>query len=261
MRLRRSIMSIVVLSLAAAACSSSATPTPSPTAVPSATEAASAPTASASEAASQSEAAASPSAAASGLPSSFPPSFPPTTTFTFRGTKTANSKPFTMAPPARVSWSFSGSGAFSATIVPTGGVNTTSTGTIASTSGRGSGDTWIYGSSAEFTINVTGTGAYSITVMSPVAPTILPMPANFSGTFGTTTQPFAATGDITIAYATQGGGPFDISLIDAVTGFSVVDAAGGTGPTTSTAVVHDLSGTYAFDVTASGAWTVSVKGP
>jgi hypothetical protein len=261
MRLRRSIMSIVVLSLAAAACSSSATPTPSQTVAPTPTAAASAPEASASGAASPSEAAASPSPAASGAPSSFPPSFPPTTTFTFRGTKTANSKPFTMAPPARVSWSFGGSGAFSATIVPTSGVNTTSTGTIASTSGKGSGDTWIYGSSSEFTINVTGTGAYSVTVMSPVAPTILPMPADFRGTSGMTTQPFAATGDITIAYVTRGTGPFDISLIDVVTGYSVVDAASGTGATTATTVVHGLNGTYAFDVTSSGPWTVAVKGP
>ena len=263
MRLRHTITSIVALSLAAAACSSSATPTPSPTGAP-----ASAPAASPSEgAASPSGAATSPSAEASvqpsGAPSSFPPSFPPTATFTFRGDKTANSKPFTMVTPARVSWSSNGPGPFNAVVVPTSGVNNISTGTIADVSGRASGTTWIYGdgSPSEVTINVTATGSFGVTVMSPVPPTVLSVPANFNGSFGMTTQPFAVSGDVTIAYSTQGPGDFDLQLIDATTGYSVVDAASATGATTSTTVIHDLAGIYAFDVTSKGRWTVQVKGP
>jgi hypothetical protein len=262
MRLRRSIMSIVVVSLAAAACSSSATPTPSPTEVPT-----SAPAASASEAASSSgsaapsNAGASPSAEASAQPSGPPASLPPTTTFTFKGDKTANSKPFTMWTPARISWSSSGSGPFTAVVVPTGGINNISTGTIADVTGRASGTTWIYGdgSSSEVTINVTATGSFGVTVMSPVPPTVLSVPANFNGSFGMTTQPFSTSGDIAITYSTQGD--FDLTLIDATTGYSVVNAATVTGATMSSTVIHDLNGTYAFDVTTKARWSIQVKAP
>ena len=263
MRLRRSIMSIVVLSLAAAACSSSATPTPSPTEAPTSAPAASASEAAASpgESAAPSGAVASPSAEASAQPSGPPASLPPTTTFTFTGDKTANSKPFTMWTPARVSWSSSGSGPFTAVVVPTGGVNNISTGTIADVSGRASGTTWIYGdgTSSEVTINVTASGKFGVTVMSPVPPTVLSLPANFNGSFGMTTQPFSASGDITITYSTQAD--FDLTVIDATTGYSVVDAASATGATSSSTVVHDLNGTYAFDVTSKARWSIQVKGP
>ena len=263
MRLRRSIMSIVVLSLAAAACSSSATPTPSPTEAPT-----SAPAASAGEAAASPGESAAPDRRGGvaerrgvGAAVRTARSLPPTTTFTFTGDKTANSKPFTMWTPARVSWSSSGSGPFTAVVVPTGGVNNISTGTIADVSGRASGTTWIYGdgTSSEVAVNVTASGKFGVTVMSPVPPTVLSLPANFNGSFGMTTQPFSAAGDITITLLDQAD--FDLTLIDATTGYSVVDAASATGATSSSTVVHDLNGTYAFDVTSKARWSIQVKGP
>jgi hypothetical protein len=167
-----------------------------------------------------------------------------------------------MITPALVSWSSNGPGPFTAVVVPTGGVNNISTGQIADVVGRASATTWIYGdgSSSQVTINVTASSKFGVTVMSPVPPTVLSVPANFNGSFGMTTQPFSATGDVTIAYSSQGG-DFDLTLIDAATGYSVVHVASASGPTQSSTVIHDLNGTYALDVTTKARWTVQVKGP
>lgn len=257
MRVRRSIMAIVVLSLAAGACSSSATPTPT-TAPPTPTGSAPAESASA-----EPSMEASPSAEASAAASpaaSLPASFPPATTFNYKGSKAGTSAAFDMYTPAQVTWTWSGKGPFTATIAPTGGVNNISTGTIANTTGKGSGSTWIYGdlTKSNYTITTTGTGDFNISVMSPVAPTTLPLPANLQGSSAMTTQPVQISGDVTITYQFRGSGDWDLSLIDATTGASVVDAAGGTGSVASSAVVHDLNGLYAFDVTTNSQWSVMV---
>ncbi|MFI5225271.1 MAG: hypothetical protein ACHQ3P_01200 [Candidatus Limnocylindrales bacterium] len=145
--------------------------------------------------------------------------------------------------------------------MPTSGVNNISTGTIADVSGRASGTTWIYGdgTSSQVTINVTATASFGVTVMSPVPPTVLSVPANFNGSFGMTTQPFSASGDLLISYSTQAD--FDLTLIDATTGYSVVHVATATGATSSSTVIHDLNGIYAFDVTTHARWSVQTKSP
>jgi hypothetical protein len=252
-------MSIVVLSLAVSACSSSATPTP-PAPTPTAAASVAAESASA-EASMEASPSAEASAGASAPAASLPASFPPATTFTYKGSKPGMSAAFDMYTPAQVTWSWSGRGAFNATIAPTSGVNNISTGTIANTDGKGSGTTWIYGDlqKANYTITTTGTGGnFEINVVNPLAPPVLPMPANLQGATGMTTQPVQISGDVTITYQFRGSGDWDVSVIDAATGASIVHAVSGTGSLASSTVVHALNGLYAFDVATTGQWSIMV---
>jgi hypothetical protein len=254
-------MSIVVLSLAVSACSSSATPTPpAPTPTAAASAEASMEASPSAEASMEASPSAEASAGASAPAASLPASFPPATTFTFKGSKAGTSPAFDMYTPAQVNWTWSGKGPFNATIAPTGGINNISTGTIANTDGKGSGTTWIYGDlqKANYTITTTGTGDFNISVMNPVAPAVLPMPANLQGATGMTTQPVQISGDVTITYQFRGSGDWDVSVIDAATGASIVHAVSGTGSLASSTVVHALNGLYAFDVATTGQWSIMV---
>lgn len=202
-----------------------------------------------------------PSDAPVAVASATPAPLGPPRTFTDKGSGSHRSNAFTISLPARIDYTFTGSGAFSASIESTDGSG--SVGQIADIVGSDTSSTWVYGDgvNSRVYLDVATTGSFTITVTSHATPTVQSPPAAYDGRWGVMTSPFMVSGDVTVRYSHEGPGDFIVDVIDASTGEqgdNVVDAVGaGSGETG----VAGLDGSYAFVVVADGSWTLAVSQP
>ena len=202
-----------------------------------------------------------PSDAPIAVPTGTPASLGPPRTFTDKGSGSHRSKAFTISLPARIDYTFSGAGAFTASIESTDGSG--SVGQVADIIGSNTSRTWVYGDgvNSRVYLDVATTGSFTISVTSHATSAVQSLPAAYDGRWGGMTSPFAASGDVTIRYSHAGSGDFIVDVIDASTGEqgdNVVDFVGtGSGET----VVAGLDGNYAFVVVADGSWSLAVTQP
>lgn len=177
--------------------------------------------------------------------------------FTYKASGTHKSKAFTITLPARVDYTFTGRGNFIASIEAT---DKSGSEQIANIIGTYRATTWIYGEgTARVYVDVIADGKYTIVVTSDTKPGVKGLPAAFSGKWGLTTVPFAANGDVTIAYSHKGSGNFIVDLVDADTGQSGDLLVNEIGKVASDTSEFGLNGNYALNVIADGAWSISVK--
>jgi hypothetical protein len=184
----------------------------------------------------------------------------PKPTFTFATSGTHRSKPFVITLPARVDYNFTGSGNFIASIEATDGSG--SLGQIANVIGSTKATTWLYGDGVadRAYIDVIASGRYSIKVTSDTRAAAKELPVGFSGKWGLTTTPFSAGGDVAVNYSHKGSGNFIVQLIDVESGSTEDLLVNEIGHVSDTTYAYGLFGDYAFDVVASGSWTLSVTG-
>jgi hypothetical protein len=196
-------------------------------------------------------------------PTAAPPTAAPTSVatapFTYKASGTHKSSPFTIALPARIDYTFSGSGDFIASVESTDGSG--SVGEIANITGADTATTWVYGDGerARVYLDVIANGSYTIKVTSAATPAVQDLPASYSGASGRTTAPFSASGDVTIRYSHTGGGNFLVDIVDASTGELGDSVANEIGEVASETSVSGLDGRYAFAVVADGPWTLAVS--
>jgi hypothetical protein len=84
------------------------------------------------------------------------------------------------------------------------------------------------------------------------------VPVKYAAKIGLTTVPFQFDGDVTVTYTHAGRGNFIVSTVDASTGVPVDFTANEIGKVSGDTQIYGLSGSYAFNITADGAWTISV---
>lgn len=179
-----------------------------------------------------------------------------------KGSGTRKTKPFTMVSPATVDLTFTGSGNFISNITPVGGgvfdgVN------LSNTIGRTKLRTFVYGDELDgvrsYADVLASTGSWTITI-TPGVPSAVSAPASFSGRWGLRTRLVELAGDYTVTFSHSGSGNFIVQLIPP--GGSVFDGesvANEIGKVKDSTEVYGLDGDYYFDVTANGAWTMSIK--
>jgi large repetitive protein len=187
------------------------------------------------------------------------PKATPKPSFTYKGSGTRKSAAFTITLPARVTYSFFGSGNFIADINATDGSGTIAN--VANVIGTFKTTTWVYGDdlTGRVYLDVIADGSWTVTVTSDLRPAAHAVPAAFSGKWGLTTTPFSASGDVLIKFSHKGSGNFIVDLIDASTGDDLDLVVNEIGHTSGATNEYGLGGTYAFDVTADGAWTITVS--
>jgi len=180
--------------------------------------------------------------------------------FTYKGSSTRKSKAFTISLPARIDYTFSGSGNFIASIEMTD--NSGSVGQIANIIGSAKATTWMYGDglSGRVYVDVIADGSWTIKVTSNTSATAKKLPVSFSGKWGLTTVPFRASGDVVLKYTHRGSGNFIVGVIDASSGAQVDTVANEIGRVSAETNLYGLDGVYALDVIADGPWTVSISG-
>jgi len=179
--------------------------------------------------------------------------------FTYKASGSHKSRAFTITLPARIDYTFSGSGNFIASIESTDASG--SVGEIANVTGSYTATTWVYGDGAtrRVYLDVVANGSYTIKVTSDATPAVKDLPASYGGSRGVVTAPFAGSGDVTIQYTHQGSGNFIVDLVDASTGEQGDNVANEVGHVASETSVYGLDGRYAFDVVADGSWTLTLS--
>lgn len=90
-------------------------------------------------------------------------------------------------------------------------------------------------------------------------PEIAALPVTLNGTTNEVTAPFLGTGDVTVKWSHAGTGNFIVYLIDANDGSPVDGVANVIGIGSDETVLYGHHfGVLAFDVTADGAWSLTV---
>jgi hypothetical protein len=183
----------------------------------------------------------------------------PGSVFTFKGSGTRKSKAFSFAAPAKVEYSFSGSGNFIVDLDTAEGSDYLAT--IANLIGSYKATTWIYGDGTPVRayLDVIANGSYTIKVSSNAQPPVASLPHKFTGRWNLATSAFSASGDVTIAFSHKGSGNFIVELIDASDGSYIDTLVNEIGITSGQTYEYGVDGTYALDVTADGAWSVSIS--
>jgi hypothetical protein len=205
-----------------------------------------------------SAAAAAPTEAAASEPGVEATPAPAKAVFTYKASGTHKSKAFAITLPARVDYTYAGSGNFIASVESASGSG--SFGQIANIIKSFKATTWLYGDglSGRVFLDVIADGKYTIKVTSGDSPGTKNLPVTYKGTWGLATQPFAASGDVTVTYSHKGTGNFIVSVIDASTGDNVDLIANEIGRVASDTNLFGLDGIYALDVTADGAWSIAL---
>lgn len=167
-----------------------------------------------------------------------------------------------MRAPARVDLTFSGSGNFISSIVPVGG-DILSSVSLSNTIGSTRLRTYVYEADLDgvssYADVIASSGSWTITI-TPGVPSPVSAPASFSGAWGLNTPLVRLSGDYTVTFSHAGGGNFIVQLVPAdgsmFDGESIANEIGRVKASTQ---VYGVEGDYYFDVTAGGAWTISIK--
>lgn len=178
------------------------------------------------------------------------------------GKGSRKTKPFTMHAPARVDLTYSGSGNFITHIQPVGGSVIDAVG-LSNTIGRTKLRTYVYeleidGAKSYLDV-LAGTGSWTIKI-TPGIPAPASAPATFDGKWGLRTDLLSLAGDYTVAFSHAGSGNFIVRLVPSdgsILGSESI--ANEIGKVKDSTEVYGLDGDYYFDVTADGAWTISIE--
>jgi hypothetical protein len=177
------------------------------------------------------------------------------------GKGSRKTKPFVMASPAKVDLTFNGSGNFISRIVPVGGSALDGI-SLSNTIGKVKLTTYVYEADLDGvrsyvdTIATTGTWTVRITPGSPAATNA---PATFKGKWGLRTSPVTLSGDYTVTFSHRGSGNFIVYLVPVDGGlFDGESISNEIGKVDDSTEVYGLDGDYYLDVTADGAWEISI---
>jgi hypothetical protein len=197
-------------------------------------------------------------------PASTSPSIPPSpafaspagspTTLTYSGSTDKKTKAFTAAVTLRIAFEVKSQSNF---IVDLDQPDGTTEASVANLIGSAKVTTWVYGASGPVYLNVTAGGPWTISVLEGAQSTSLAIPTRLSGSTDVTTVPVSFIGGETVAWTYKGDGNFIVDLISPTDGTTVDNLVNTVGPGADNTVPYD-TGDLALDVTASGAWTVSI---
>ena len=168
------------------------------------------------------------------------------------------SKPFTITLPARIDYTFTGRGNFIGHIEATDGSLSEA---FANAIGSYKATTWLYGDgvSARVYLDILADGKYTVTVTSDLMGDVAALPVTYKSGSNIVTTPFSADGEVSIKYRHKGTSNFIVHIVDAETGDAVDGVVNEIGKVSSETSEYGLSGVYALDVVADGAWTVSIS--
>lgn len=173
---------------------------------------------------------------------------------TFKGSGSKKTKPFQMASPAKIDLTHAGSGNFIVVIYDTDG--NVPIEFITNDIGKLKVTTWTYSAEGKVYFDVLASGKWTIAV-TQMSPTVKQVPVEFGAKIGLTTVPFAFEGDVTVTYTHSGSGNFIVQTLDAATGDTTDFTVNEIGKVSGETQLYGLSGEYAFNVTADGAWTTA----
>jgi hypothetical protein len=171
----------------------------------------------------------------------------------FSGATDKKTTAFTVSGTLRVSYTVSSDTNFIVDLNQTDG---TSVASVANLIGSAKVTTWIYGATGPVYLDVTAGGPWTITV-TEVEPSPATIPTKFSGSTDITTVPVTLVGGETVTWSYKGDGNFIVDLISTTDGSTADSLVNTIGSGSDNTVPYD-TGNLALDVTAGGAWTVSI---